>query len=208
MLICSRVELKRLCEIFTRMFADPHSKVWLHAAKVLTTRNTAIFHNTISYTFVMHPLWFSFYPTTSLTVPDSAKAKLRISDNPHSHISRTSDHLLNTFRENNEKQVTMCALTLIYTLKYKACRVSVKTVFFNCMPCLSVFVTTRFPRFCGPALSRFSSQSAGFTAAPFLFPTLPSKATPLTEHFYFKYTPGSKGCQHVSLTNQLQFVPI
>lgn len=23
----SRVELKRLCEIFTRMFADPHSKV-------------------------------------------------------------------------------------------------------------------------------------------------------------------------------------
>ena len=24
---CSRVELKRLCEIFTRMFADPHSKV-------------------------------------------------------------------------------------------------------------------------------------------------------------------------------------
>uniref|UniRef100_A0A669DI34 Cytoplasmic linker associated protein 2 n=1 Tax=Oreochromis niloticus TaxID=8128 RepID=A0A669DI34_ORENI len=27
----SRVELKRLCEIFTRMFADPHSKVWMHA---------------------------------------------------------------------------------------------------------------------------------------------------------------------------------
>lgn len=26
-LIDSRVELKRLCEIFTRMFADPHSKV-------------------------------------------------------------------------------------------------------------------------------------------------------------------------------------
>uniref|UniRef100_A0A4W5QQI4 Cytoplasmic linker associated protein 2 n=1 Tax=Hucho hucho TaxID=62062 RepID=A0A4W5QQI4_9TELE len=26
----SRVELKRLCEIFTRMFADPHSKVWMH----------------------------------------------------------------------------------------------------------------------------------------------------------------------------------
>lgn len=25
----SRVELKRLCEIFTRMFADPHSKVCL-----------------------------------------------------------------------------------------------------------------------------------------------------------------------------------
>ena len=25
----SRVELKRLCEIFTRMFADPHSKVSL-----------------------------------------------------------------------------------------------------------------------------------------------------------------------------------
>ncbi|KAF6737894.1 CLIP-associating protein 2, partial [Oryzias melastigma] len=29
----SRVELKRLCEIFTRMFADPHSKVWTHAAQ-------------------------------------------------------------------------------------------------------------------------------------------------------------------------------
>lgn len=27
LLVCSRVELKRLCEIFTRMFADPHSKV-------------------------------------------------------------------------------------------------------------------------------------------------------------------------------------
>uniref|UniRef100_A0A8D2LX87 Cytoplasmic linker associated protein 2 n=1 Tax=Varanus komodoensis TaxID=61221 RepID=A0A8D2LX87_VARKO len=26
----SRVELKRLCEIFTRMFADPHSKVWIY----------------------------------------------------------------------------------------------------------------------------------------------------------------------------------
>lgn len=32
-MICSRVELKRLCEIFTRMFADPHSKVWLNTAK-------------------------------------------------------------------------------------------------------------------------------------------------------------------------------
>ncbi|KAM6974735.1 CLIP-associating protein 2 isoform 21-T21 [Tautogolabrus adspersus] len=32
----SRVELKRLCEIFTRMFADPHSKVWLHADQVFS----------------------------------------------------------------------------------------------------------------------------------------------------------------------------
>lgn len=32
----SRVELKRLCEIFTRMFADPHSKVYvLHTAALL-----------------------------------------------------------------------------------------------------------------------------------------------------------------------------
>uniref|UniRef100_A0A8C2ACT9 Cytoplasmic linker associated protein 1 n=1 Tax=Cyprinus carpio TaxID=7962 RepID=A0A8C2ACT9_CYPCA len=34
--VLSRVELKRLCEIFTRMFADPHSKVTFHHVHYVT----------------------------------------------------------------------------------------------------------------------------------------------------------------------------
>lgn len=68
-LICSRVELKRLCEIFTRMFADPHSKVWVHVEQVLTQRHTALIYTVMVQRFIIHPLslYFGFkhfvYPT-------------------------------------------------------------------------------------------------------------------------------------------------
>lgn len=64
--LCSRVELKRLCEIFTRMFADPHSKVWMHELQCTKTHKTAD-HRTlfISLTLFDFYLGFSYfvYPT-------------------------------------------------------------------------------------------------------------------------------------------------
>lgn len=80
-LIHSRVELKRLCEIFTRMFADPHSKVGVHADQVFAPKATTFIHNIITHRFIFHPLWFYFCSTLftppSSTVPDSARTNTK-----------------------------------------------------------------------------------------------------------------------------------
>lgn len=75
----SRVELKRLCEIFTRMFADPHSKVCAcgtyphgqtHTLMGIIISNRILFHQTTSLPLHQHP---------SLTVLDSAQERDRLS---------------------------------------------------------------------------------------------------------------------------------
>lgn len=55
----SRVELKRLCEIFTRMFADPHSKVRPQSLGLLSCL-TVCAHLTL-----FQDEWFVFLPLPS-----------------------------------------------------------------------------------------------------------------------------------------------
>lgn len=80
LLLCSRVELKRLCEIFTRMFADPHSKVWVHVSHTRTHGHahswTSSFH--IESFFIKPPHPIAFPPKKkhpSLILLDSAKER-------------------------------------------------------------------------------------------------------------------------------------
>lgn len=82
LLTCSRVELKRLCEIFTRMFADPHSKVWLHAAQVLDTQHSfTISHQTDSsfthFDFILVPvICLSHHPSLYRILPKQSQGSV------------------------------------------------------------------------------------------------------------------------------------
>lgn len=73
----SRVELKRLCEIFTRMFADPHSKVCACGTYPHGQTHT-LMGIIISYRILFHQTP-SLHQHPSLTVLDSAQERDRLS---------------------------------------------------------------------------------------------------------------------------------
>lgn len=73
LLLCSRVELKRLCEIFTRMFADPHSKVCVHVTRIRTHRHAHSWASYIESFFIRTPPTNKNTSMPSLILLDSAK---------------------------------------------------------------------------------------------------------------------------------------